>query len=377
MDFNVASALIRFGTPEALWLLVLPGLLAYAWVRQMKKHRRDVRTLAARREVPVPERFPYFGESMLWLFLILATASLIVALGRPQALVARVRTAGIDLVLLADASASMYVQDVRGSRWQRSTRFLAVLGDALRWQDDRIALALFAHIAAPQVRLTTDPNTFFFFLEHLSQQPPFRLEDDQTWDTNAELGIKWGLRLIDKDKELNGASRNVPIMVLVSDGQVWTGEVQKALEDARGRRIPVFVVGVGTTFGGLIPEPPPKPRPVWQVEAGHDHAEARTPQRSSLNRSSLRTIATAGGGQYFELDRLSDRVIAEQIIDAARRRAGSQRLEERWEELYWRCVVMAVGLVAVGLLTVRARPELWMTALAAVGTLGGLAYVLW
>ena len=67
-----------------------------------------------------------------------------------------------------------------GNRWQRSMRFLRVLGESLAWQDDRMAMALFAHIAAPQVRLTKDPNTFFFFLDHLAQDSPFRLEDDTT-----------------------------------------------------------------------------------------------------------------------------------------------------------------------------------------------------
>ncbi|NJK44974.1 MAG: hypothetical protein HC933_12415, partial [Pleurocapsa sp. SU_196_0] len=61
----------------------------------------------------------------------------------------------------------MRVQDVPGNRYQRSMQFLRLLGDALSWKTDRVALALFAHIATPQIRLTTDPNTLFFFLDHL------------------------------------------------------------------------------------------------------------------------------------------------------------------------------------------------------------------
>jgi hypothetical protein len=49
-------------------------------------------------------------------------------------------------------------------------------------------MALFAHIAAPQVRLTKDPNTFFFFVDHLDATSPFRIEDETTWDTNLEQG---------------------------------------------------------------------------------------------------------------------------------------------------------------------------------------------
>ena len=56
---------------------------------------------------------------------------------------------------------------------------------------------------------------------------------------------------------------------------------------------------------------------------------------SSLDRSSLAVIATAGGGRYFELDRESDRDIANTIIDATRRRADAGTVEESTRDLYW------------------------------------------
>ena len=110
---------------------------------------------------------------------------------------------------------------------------LRTLGEALRWENDRVAMALFAHMATPQIRLTKDPNTYFFFLDHLRRESPFPLRDDTTWDTNIELGLHWGTRLVDKDEELNGASPNGKALVLVSDGQAWSGEVAEALRHAR------------------------------------------------------------------------------------------------------------------------------------------------
>ncbi|MEJ7666456.1 MAG: VWA domain-containing protein [Hymenobacter sp.] len=116
-----------------------------------------------RRQVPVNEKIPFFGELLFWFFLILAAGSAILALARPQAVTSLVRTAGIDIVILQDGSASMHVTDVKGDRWQRSMQFLRTFGEALRWENDRIALALFAHMATPQIRLTKDPNTYFSF----------------------------------------------------------------------------------------------------------------------------------------------------------------------------------------------------------------------
>ena len=86
--------------------------------------------------------------------------------------------------------------------------FLRTFAEALSWRGDRVALALFAQLAAPQVRLTKDPNSLFFFLDNLGDRSPFRLENLTTWDTNIEEGIRWGLNLIEKDEQLFGGSGN-------------------------------------------------------------------------------------------------------------------------------------------------------------------------
>src|SRR5947199_3650358 len=257
---------VRFAEPLYLWLLILPAALLVVWAWQLSRRRRDSRRFRQHRRLPVRERFPVFGNLVFWLCLILASACTILALSRPTAAAALVRTAGVDLVILQDGSASMRTTDVPGNRWQRSMRFLRVLGESLAWKDDRMAMALFAHIAAPQVRLTKDPNTFFFFLDHLAHESPFRLEDDTSWDTNIELGIAWGMRLIEKDTELYGKSPNAKAFVLVTDGQAWSGEVARALKVARTNDVPVFVVGVGTTVGGRIPDVPRKPNDTSPVE---------------------------------------------------------------------------------------------------------------
>ena len=98
------------------------------------------------------------------------------------------------------------------TRWQRSKGSLRVLGDALSWNDDRIALTVFAHIATPQIRLTRDPNTVFFFLDHLQARPPFRLEDDTTWDTTSRKTLG------DRDsREVRTAGRRRNVFVMLSD----------------------------------------------------------------------------------------------------------------------------------------------------------------
>ncbi len=360
---------LSFGAPEYLWLLAVPAVLLLAWIRRLLSHRADARRLARSRILPVRERITLAGDLPFWLCQILAVALLAVALARPQGPATVVRDAGIDLVILQDASASMRVDDVPGNRWQRSVRFLRTLGDSLSWRHDRIALAVFARIATPQIRLTTDPNTFFFFADHLYTEPPFRLADESTWDTNLERGIHWGLRLIERDEEIHGKSPNAKLFVMVSDGEAWSGEVEQSLDMAVDADVPLFVVGVGTLGGGRMPP--------FIGSDGREQRDPETPLVSRLDRESLQKIARAGGGQYFELDRDGDRRIANAIVDAGRRRAPTLGLTAESEPLYW-FVLMWAGLVSVvGLLALHERADLWLQLAAAALTLAGFAQVLW
>jgi hypothetical protein len=229
-------------------------------------------------------------------------------------------------------------------------------------------MAIFAHIAAPQIRLTKDPNTFFFFLDHLDQAPPFRIEDDTTWDTNMELGIYWGLRVIERDEELHGKSPNAKMFVLLTDGQAWSGEVEKALKQANERHTPVFVIGVGTLSGG--------PLPVIRGDDGEVVQDPETPTSARLDREALQRIALMGNGQYFELDRDGDRHIANAIIDAGKRMAPSLGAIEQSEELYWYFLSAAAALTGVALLFLRERGDLWLQLAGAIAVLVGVFNIL-
>ncbi|MGE0450706.1 MAG: VWA domain-containing protein [Vicinamibacterales bacterium] len=354
MPVRIAVEELSFGQPEILWLLVLPALLLALWSWRLGRRLTLGRTLARGRMVPVRERFAPLGDLPFWLCLILASALLVLALARPHGPATAVRSGGVDLVILQDGSASMYVKDVPGDRWQRSIRFLRALGDSLAWNDDRIALALFAHIASPQIRLTKDPNTFFFFIDHLDAVSPFRIQDETTWDTNLEQGVYWGIRLFERDRDLHGPSPNAAAFIMISDGETWSGEVQRSLQRAQDAGIPLFVIGVGTLGGGRMPE--------FRNRDGEVERDSETPLTSRLDRGSLQQIAAAGGGQYFELDRDGDRRIANTIIDTVKRRAPSLGATEQVEELYWRFLVLAAALPLLGMLFLRDTSELWLQA---------------
>jgi hypothetical protein len=349
---TIDFANLSFAEPQYFWLLAIPAILLIAWCWRLARRLTERQRLMRTRVVPVREQLALLGNMPFWLCAILASALVIVALARPRGPATVLREGGLDVILLQDASASMHVQDVAGNRWQRSMRFIRTLADALSWKNDRIALTVFAHIAAPQVRLTRDPNIFFFFLDHLDVKSPFRIEDETTWDTNLELGIHWGLRVVERDAEIHGKSPNAQMFILLTDGEAWSGEVESALKEARQRALPVNVIGVGTLGGGAMPVVPLPDKKAF--------VDPETPTRSRLDRPSLQRVAAEGGGQYFELDRDDDRNIARTIIDIGRRQAPRLDVTEKAEELYWYVLSAAAAIAALGVIFLRERSEMWI-----------------
>jgi Ca-activated chloride channel family protein len=239
------------------------------------------------------------------------------------------------------------VTDVRPDRWRRSVQFLRTFAETLSWKGDRVALALFAQLAAPQVRLTKDPNALFFFIDNLGDHSPFRLENTTTWDTNIEEGLRWGIRLVDKDEEVFGKSGNPKAFLVISDGQSWSGTVASAIQEARAHKIPVHVAGIGTTTGGMIPEP-----------ARPDGTRPPPVVRSMLDRNSLVQLAVAGGGEYFEIGDEPDRIVAFRIIDRLHRQSDVSQQIESYEDLYYRFLMAAAVMLGLGTVFLHKRADL-------------------
>ena len=353
---------LTFGTPQYLWALALPAALIVLWLWRVIRRSREVRRFARARMVPVRERFGIAGDLTFWLAVLVAAALCVIALSEPRVRIASVKRASADVVILLDGSASMSVNDVRPDRWRRAVQFLRVFSESLSWKGDRVALALFSQLAAPQVRLTRDPNALFFFLDHLGDQSPFRLEDLPTWDTNIEEGIRWGLRLVEQDEKLFGRSGNPKAFVVITDGQAWSGNVATAIAALRQRQIPIYVVGIGTTGGGIIPEP-----------ADNSALPPSPPIRSVLDRPSLIRLAQTGAGEYFEVGRGSDRDVAFDIISRLREQASVTQETESFEELYWRLLAAAAIVLCIGTLFLRKRAELTWQAIGTVAVLVVLA----
>jgi Ca-activated chloride channel family protein len=348
----------RFAQPLFLWLLTVPGVLALLWIMRFVQRRRDIGRLRQSRTIPFPERFRFAGQLVFRGFLILAVASVSLALARPQTLTLS-EAEPVDLIVLLDGSASMRVADVLPDRWQRSMKFIRTMVETLRWKEDRMGLAVFANHALPQVRLVRDPNTVIFFIEHLKGGSPFALEENTSWDTNAFEGIRWGLKLVVKDEEFHGKNSNPKALLLISDGDQYSAETLPAIDEARKLHIPIHVIGVGTPSGDLIPLPklPPKPDKViirYYADWERKHGEVPTERIHSLiDRDSLRRIASLGGGRYFELDTEPDTIVASKIINDVRKLGRSPGGEKLYNDIYWPFLLTAAIFLGLGFILPR------------------------
>jgi Ca-activated chloride channel family protein len=363
---GIDASTLGFAQPFFLWLLVLPAILTALWAWRVFRRRADIRRYRHEQVLPARERYSLLGELAFWLCPMVAASLCIAALARPQALVTAIVRTGADIVILQDGSASMYVNDVKPDRWRRSVQFMRTFADALAWKNgDRVALALFAHIASPQLRLSKDPNAFFFFLDHLGEHSPFLLANDPTWDTNIEEGVYWGLQLLNVDEELFGKTKNPKAFVVISDGQAWSGVVAGALKAARARGVAVYVVGVGTSAGGLIPEP-----------VSREGVPLAERIRAVLDRGSLQAIAHAGGGEYFEIGREPDRDIARSILTGIKRQAPVLHVDEGYEELYWYLLFAAALVLCLSTVALKSGAELWWQVVGVAGTIVVVAIAL-
>ncbi len=354
---------IQFLEPGYLALLFIPGLMFILWLWRLAIRRTEVAQYLTKRTVPVKEKYLFFGPLVFWVCLTMAIALSILALSRPAKVMAVRSDTSVDLIVVQDGSASTRVMDMRPDRWQRSVMFLQTLVETLKWRGDRFALASFAHRASPYIRLTTDPNVVMFFLDHLKKESPFNLRDSKTWDTNIEEGIYYGVKLLAKDQEFYGPSRNPRAFILISDGQAWSGKMEAIFKIVKNVA-PVYVIGIGTTVGGVIPNAVPTiPAPYCCDEFGNlvevsvppPDPEESKPVHSSIDRRSLRNIASTTGGEYFELDTEPDSLIALKIINKvtnSRLRIENNQKEKVFQELYWYCllgvsVFLGLGVYAI------------------------------
>ena len=323
---------LHFLRPEWLWaLLVLPLVIAATLYRQRRSDawRQAVDAHLLSHLLAAGERR---RTRLPWALLLGCTLAVLALAGpswRQQA--QPMYQAGTPLVVVLDLSSRITATDLPPSRLLQAR---AKIGALLRArQGGQVALVVYADDAYTVAPLTDDTANVALYLDALA--PDVMPRDGQ----HADRGIDWATQLLRQTGTLRGR------ILLVTDQADAAAAL--AATQARSLGLQVSVLGLGTPTG-----------------AAYRDGSGQIAQ-AALDEGSLRTVATAGGGQYARIAADDRDLRALDVLDAsdgpARQGPGQGR---QWQdEGYW----LLPPLLLLALLAFRRRAVL--AAVLAVGLL--------
>lgn len=314
---------LGFAEPLFRWLaagtvVVLVVLFALDFTRRQRQ-------LEGAGHVPMLERMmASFSRERRIIKAVLLTAGaalVVAALSRPQVPgESKWRQRGIDVVVVLDFSKSMLARDVRPSRFRRAVEEVDRLLDVLR--GDRVALVAFAGAAA-HFPLTADVDAvrqLYVGLTPLDMPPGSDIGHAMVMarclarpELRNEPGCervggrgRGGAELDDGgDDALPPTDTSIDrakAIVLFTDGEDTEGALRAEVERAVELGIAVYIVGVGTPSGELIPEYDQAGNEVgWKKREDDSFVTTR------LEEGTLVELARLAGGEdhYYRLDRRS------------------------------------------------------------------------
>lgn len=316
-----------FKDPLAFWLLLILPLIFF-----IERRRRSGSSFVFSSEDLVKGLKPTarirFGKFLI-ILRIVALAMMIIALGRPQAMLEGSKTVseGVDIVLALDTSTSMLAEDFKlgMKRINRFDLVREVVKDFIKKRkDDRVGMVAFAARAYTVCPLTTD---YAWLNENLDRVRIGMIED----------ATAIGSAIASSVNRLRTSKTKSRIIILLTDGVNNAGNISPlvAAEAAKALKIKIYTIAVGTK--GLSPYPM------------RDYY-GRTVYRNipiEIDEDSLKKIAEITGGKYY-LASDSEKLI--KIYDEINRLEKSN-IEHtgyrEYDELFTFFLIPAIILLAV------------------------------
>jgi Ca-activated chloride channel family protein len=272
---------VIWGAPERLWWLSILAPAVWLMVHLIRRKQRAVAQITdpagSDRLLIQPIRCRLATRQVLW---IAAMTLILAALARPQwgETMEEVRRRGLDIVVALDTSKSMLAEDLKPNRLQQAKWGIRDL--AARLKGDRVGLVAFAGTSFLQCPLTIDYSAFMLSLD----------------DVYVGIIPRGGTAIADAlntaAKSFDDTSNADRVILLITDGEDHEGDLDRKRRELKEQDIRVFVVGVGSSEGELIPVPPK------QGESGFLKDRQGNVVKSSLQESTLQQLALDTGGLY-------------------------------------------------------------------------------
>jgi Ca-activated chloride channel family protein len=323
---------MKFASPwSLLLLLVLP---VWLWWERRSAQRGGLRFSSVAPARSLSSLWSALGPSLLLVLRGATLALFVAALARPQLgrSESKVRTEGIDIVLVVDISGSMQAMDYEklAQRQSRIDAVKDVVREFIRSRpNDRIGMVVFgtrAYVASP---VTLDHD----WLERNLDRVRIGLVEG-----NTAIGAGIGTA-VNRFRDTKAKSK---VIVLLTDGgeNVKNPPALEAAKAAKEFNVRVYTIGAGSQ--GIAP------MPVYNRDG---NLLGYQPIRADLDEDLLKQIATLTGGQYFRAADTASLKKTYAQIDAMEKQKVETLAYEEWQELFpWflapglGCLVLAVTL---------------------------------
>jgi Ca-activated chloride channel family protein len=302
--------------PHALWgLLLLIPMIALS-VHRYKVGWRTYLALSGD-----PNQHPWFfwrhickSIALMGTFCCLILAKADIHSGQTEK---RYRSSGLDIAIIMDISFSMLGDDVEPMRLDVAKNILQEVLFGLEGLN--FGVVLFKGAALTAIPLTTDTGLIDQFIQNVQS----------SWiseaGTNVADAIQQSLALFSADSDRK------KVAILISDGEILTGDVRASLRQAFHEDVTIFTVGVGTPEGAHL-----------RTETGElRYTKHGSPLISTLEEGPLQTIAQITGGIYFNASQSN---VSHQLISALKQYETTEyHLEQRPRSLF--VLFIFIGLV--------------------------------
>ena len=281
--------MFRFADPQYLYFLpvvLLLALIRWLTYRNQKKRLRKFGDPSLVKEL-MPD-VSYWRPTVKFWLLEAALALLLVMLARPQfgKSISQEKRAGIETIIAIDVSNSMRAVDkdidTSLSRMDRAKMLVGKLIDKL--DDDKVGIIVFAGDAFVLLPITNDYVSAKMFLNDID---PSMIRNQ---GTNLAEALEMANISFTQNEHVGKAIR------VITDGEDHEGSAIEAAKDAHDNGRTVYVLGIGSTRGTLVPDP----------SSGHFMIDNTGNEvMSKLNEQMCKDVASAGGGAYIRIDNVS------------------------------------------------------------------------
>lgn len=193
-----------------------------------------------------------------------------------------VKSIGKDIMICVDLSKSMDAYDIQPTRLEKIKHEMKKLVQA--FNSDRIGVIIFGSEAFMQCPLTYDQNALNLFIETMNTS----LVPASGTDFGPPL--RMALKKLQDEAE-NAAQAKSKVIILISDGEDFGEETNDIAKEIDQQDIKLFTLGIGTERGGNI-----------YAGTGVKKDREGNAVLTKLNSTSLKSLASKTGGQYFEIN---------------------------------------------------------------------------